>query len=236
MRWPWQAECTMEHYCMSAQLESIWGSHARDTPVRCCLQCFESQLRLLGRIFAGFSRGHIVEQSSAQGQVLDADTPWASWRQPSPLNSSGSMAYTIRMNHTYLPSNRQLLNTFDILPDAAYKQYWLFVNLQLSLDRHALLALTICHHTCQHACMLSLPESYAGRHPLASGVLLMLVLSYLGMPRQSSHVCLVTSHCLVVALSVSYVPGMPHIRALTSSHASRLGTTCMASIPPERSI
>ena len=52
-------------------------------------------------------------------------------------DQDGSIAYTIRMNHTYLPSNRQLLNTFDILPDTAYKAYWFFVNLQLSLDRCA---------------------------------------------------------------------------------------------------
>ena len=43
--------------------------------------------------------------------------------------------YTIRGNHTDLPSSRLLYNEFDLLPDPQYKLYWLFANLQQSLDR-----------------------------------------------------------------------------------------------------
>lgn len=49
---------------------------------------------------------------------------------------SQDYAYAIRMNHTYLPSNKQVLNAFDIQPDQAYQLYWFFANLQLAIDRY----------------------------------------------------------------------------------------------------
>ncbi len=45
--------------------------------------------------------------------------------------------YTIRANHTGLPSTRVIYNAFDILPDSQYRDYWFFANLQLALDRCA---------------------------------------------------------------------------------------------------
>ena len=45
--------------------------------------------------------------------------------------------YTIRANHTGLPSTRVVYNAFDILPDSQYRDYWFFANLQLALDRRA---------------------------------------------------------------------------------------------------
>ena len=45
--------------------------------------------------------------------------------------------YTIRANHTGLPSTRVVYNAFDILPDSQYRDYWFFANLQLALDRCA---------------------------------------------------------------------------------------------------
>ena len=53
------------------------------------------------------------------------------------LAPTGTIPYTIRVNHTSQPpyGNRRLFNSFDILPNGAYQTYWLFVNLQLSLDR-----------------------------------------------------------------------------------------------------
>lgn len=45
--------------------------------------------------------------------------------------------YTIRANHTGLPSTRAVYNAFDILPDSQYRDYWFFANLQLALDRCA---------------------------------------------------------------------------------------------------
>lgn len=45
--------------------------------------------------------------------------------------------YTIRANHTGLPSTRVAYNAFDILPDSQYRDFWFFANLQLALDRCA---------------------------------------------------------------------------------------------------
>lgn len=44
-------------------------------------------------------------------------------------------AYTLRMNHTHMPSSRIILNPFDILPDDHYKRYWFFSNLQQLIDQ-----------------------------------------------------------------------------------------------------
>ena len=60
--------------------------------------------------------------------------------------------YTIRGNHTDLPSTRLLYNEFDLLPDPQYKLYWLFANLQQTLDRSDKLPFTpapqlnLCKH------------------------------------------------------------------------------------------
>jgi len=43
--------------------------------------------------------------------------------------------YIIRGNHTDLPTNRLQYNEFDLLPDPQYKLYWLFANIQETLDR-----------------------------------------------------------------------------------------------------
>lgn len=48
---------------------------------------------------------------------------------------SSSFAYTVRMNHTHMPSSRMILNPFDILPDDHYKRYWFFANLQQLIDQ-----------------------------------------------------------------------------------------------------
>ena len=50
--------------------------------------------------------------------------------------------YIIRGNHTDMPTNRLQYNEFDLLPDPQYKLYWLFANIQETLDRwHMLLIL-----------------------------------------------------------------------------------------------
>lgn len=43
--------------------------------------------------------------------------------------------YTIRGNHTDLPTTKLVYNEFDLLPDPQYKLYWLFTNIQQTLDR-----------------------------------------------------------------------------------------------------
>lgn len=50
--------------------------------------------------------------------------------------SSSDVSYTIRGNHTDLPSTRLAYNEFDLLPDPQYRLYWLFANIQQALDRH----------------------------------------------------------------------------------------------------
>ena len=49
--------------------------------------------------------------------------------------NTSSYAYTIRMNHTHMPSSRMILNPFDILPDDHYKRYWFFANVQQLIDQ-----------------------------------------------------------------------------------------------------
>ena len=53
------------------------------------------------------------------------------------------VSYSIRGNHTHLPSTRLAYNEFDLLPDPQYRMYWLFANLQQTLDRCDTLALLI---------------------------------------------------------------------------------------------
>ena len=44
--------------------------------------------------------------------------------------------YTLRVNHTEVPSTRARLNLLDVKPSGRYKDYWLFANMQLHLDRY----------------------------------------------------------------------------------------------------
>ena len=64
---------------------------------------------------------------------------------------AGSVAYTIRMNHTAVPPTRQVLNIFDLQPDEAYKEYWFFANLQQLLDETVLAHAAASSAGCQQA-------------------------------------------------------------------------------------
>ena len=41
-----------------------------------------------------------------------------------------NVSYSIRMNHTDLPSDRLLLDYFSPAPDVEYQMYWFFANVQ----------------------------------------------------------------------------------------------------------
>ena len=47
----------------------------------------------------------------------------------------GSLGYTLRVNHTEVPTTRGRLSILDLQPDTQYKKYWMFANLQHHLDR-----------------------------------------------------------------------------------------------------
>ena len=69
-----------------------------------------------------------LERASSQPESVDAIITFGS-------TEGDSMEYTIRGNHTNLPSTRLAYNEFDLLPDPQYRLYWLFANLQQTLDR-----------------------------------------------------------------------------------------------------
>ena len=48
----------------------------------------------------------------------------------------GGLGYTLRVNHTEVPTTRSRLNILDLQPDRQYKKYWLFSNIQHHLDRY----------------------------------------------------------------------------------------------------
>ena len=70
-----------------------------------------------------------LERASSQPESVDAVVVFGSGGE------GGGMEYTIRGNHTDLPSTRLAYNEFDLLPDPQYRLYWLFANLQQTLDR-----------------------------------------------------------------------------------------------------
>ena len=68
-------------------------------------------------------------------QSPDASAPAGSAKDKSGAAAGDAWSYAIRGNHTFLPDTRQLFNVFDVQPDPSYRDYWLFANLQLNLDR-----------------------------------------------------------------------------------------------------
>ena len=74
-----------------------------------------------------------VERASLEADTVDAVIVLDE-------SSGEGMGYTLRVNHTELPSTRGRLNNLDVRPDDQYMKYWLFANLQLHLDRWAVMA------------------------------------------------------------------------------------------------
>ena len=85
--------------------------------------------------------GSPSEASIRRRRLLSGQQPDQAQSPPMPpgkglaAGEGSAWSYTIRGNHTYLPDSRQLFNVFDVQPDPSYRSYWLFANLQLSLDR-----------------------------------------------------------------------------------------------------
>ena len=93
-------------------------------------QCYQ---HVIANNLKGFaSEADAVQYASHNPRTVDAalsfdDTDFSS--------ALPNYAYTIRMNHTHMPSSRQLLNVFDVLPDTQYRRYWFFSNLQQLTDQ-----------------------------------------------------------------------------------------------------
>ena len=85
-----------------------------------CLIWLESALRWV--------QEEALERASSQPESVDAIIAFGS-------DGGESLQYTIRGNHTDLPSTRLAFNEFDLLPDPQFRLYWLFANLQQTLDR-----------------------------------------------------------------------------------------------------
>jgi len=47
-----------------------------------------------------------------------------------------NVSYSIRMNHTSVPSGRLLLDYFSPAPDPMYQMYWFFANVQQLVRCH----------------------------------------------------------------------------------------------------
>ena len=78
-----------------------------------------------------------LDRAAAEPETLDAIITFDTGA------NDGDVSYTIRGNHTELPSTRLTYNEFDLLPDPQYRMYWLFANIQQALDRSAF-DLTLC--------------------------------------------------------------------------------------------
>jgi hypothetical protein len=71
-----------------------------------------------------------LQHAASQPETVDAIVTFSA----AAGGASGS-AYTLRANHTEVPTTRMTFNEFDLLPDPQYRQYWLFANIQQALDR-----------------------------------------------------------------------------------------------------
>lgn len=109
---------------------------AAESPSECqnTAQCFSTsqcyQHVIEGNLQGFASEADAVDYASQHPRAVDAVLTF----EDADLSAT-DFAYTIRMNHTHMPSSRQLLNVFDILPDAQYRRYWFFTNLQQLVDQ-----------------------------------------------------------------------------------------------------
>lgn len=109
---------------------------ADSSPPECQLQpyCFNNsrcyQHVLDGNLHSFPSEVEAVAYASQHPRTVDAALIFGS------ADASGpQFDYTIRMNHTHMPSSRQLLNVFDVLPDDQFRRYWFFANLQQLVEQ-----------------------------------------------------------------------------------------------------
>lgn len=72
-----------------------------------------------------------LDRASSRADTVDAVLALEGLENP----GFTDVGYTVRVNHTTLPSTRGKLDTLSVQPDPQYKEYWLFANLQFHLDR-----------------------------------------------------------------------------------------------------
>lgn len=96
-------------------------------------------MRAIGQQIVGYKTAEeALKRAEDQADTVDAviifDTPGVVGQE---------RGYTLRVNHTAVPSTKTLLNRLDLLPDTKYRNYWLFANIQHHLDRFHLVLLCI---------------------------------------------------------------------------------------------
>jgi hypothetical protein len=79
--------------------------------------------------------GYSTAEEAVDRAKREADTVDAVISLENLETGPGGVGYTLRVNHTQVPTTRARLNVLDVRPDEQYKKYWLFSNLQLHLDR-----------------------------------------------------------------------------------------------------
>lgn len=128
---------------VASSFYQYFKSSNRSSECQPASQCFASAQcyqHVVANNLKGFaSEAEAVDYASQNPHAVDAalifdDTDFSS--------AAKDFAYTIRMNHTHMPSSRQLLNVFDILPDPQYRRYWFFSNLQQLTDQAILAVAT----------------------------------------------------------------------------------------------
>ncbi|BDA45751.1 probable ATP-binding cassette sub-family A member 3 [Coccomyxa sp. Obi] len=106
------AQCSDQQLCLSSQ------------------SCWEHVLYGDRPNVVGFAtEEEALQRAAAEAETVDAIVTFNTGA------SSSDVSYTIRGNHTDLPSTRLTYNEFDLLPDPQYRLYWLFANIQQALDR-----------------------------------------------------------------------------------------------------
>lgn len=131
-----QAACPSDPTAMTHANSFYQYFKAAESPSECqnTAQCFNTsqcyQHVVKGNLQGFASEADAVDYASQHPRAVDAVLTF----EDADLSAT-DFAYTIRMNHTHMPSSRQLLNVFDILPDAQYRRYWFFTNLQQLVDQ-----------------------------------------------------------------------------------------------------
>lgn len=130
---------------IASSFYQYFKSSNRSSECQPASQCFASaqcyQHVAVNNLKGFASEADAVDYASRHPHAVDAalifdDTDFSS------ASATHDYAYTIRMNHTHMPSSRQLLNVFDILPDPQYRRYWFFSNLQQLTDQAILAVAT----------------------------------------------------------------------------------------------
>lgn len=132
-----QAACPMDPATITHDNSFFQYFKAAETPSECrdTVQCFNASHQCYQHVLAdnlqGFaSEAEAIDYAAQHPRRIDAALIFDDVDFSAP-----DFVYTIRMNHTHMPSSRQLLNVFDVLPDDQYRRYWFFTNLQQLVEQ-----------------------------------------------------------------------------------------------------